>query len=175
MSTKHTATFDGHVFKRTSENRVYPFVVIAEHSIERDRAARERTARRTWANSLSYWQRKAAGTDIGSYPEYMLGPDGPYGSNPHFARSKARWAHDAAERATQGNAQEMLAGGEESYVAVQLEAFDSSHKLVSSDGKSYYGVAGWTSRHDLADKLAAATSKRGDVVRAHIVHTEVKS
>jgi len=156
MTIKHTVTLDGHVFKRTSANRTYTFAVLYTTNIERELAKTAKEAAASWDRNLDYTKEQAAGTDIGKYPDYMIGPNGPYGYNPYLDREACRREHDERARKQQQGAIAELAAGKDAFVA---EAVARKRKYLrklprAANGTDYITVAGWTSRADLADKLA---------------------
>lgn len=138
MSTKHTVTVLGHTVTRTSQNRVYSHHVMGVQNVAAKRAECEKGARETFAMNFKYHTTLAAG---GLY---------------HFNNGCAPKEITAAE---QTRAQAYLAAGVEGYVAERLADFDAVKRAFINDGTEYLTDAGWTSRLDLAQKLAAKTCK----------------
>lgn len=130
---KHAATHDGHTWKRNSKGHSYTHTVIVVTDIAAARADCERTARASFRDNLEYTTALAKG---GVYD---------------FGRglTKVITAQEQAE------AQAILDGGVEAYVAARLARFDAYPILRSSDGLKAYSNAGWCSRLDLARKLQA--------------------
>jgi hypothetical protein len=160
MSTKHTATFQGHVFTRTSVNRSYPFVVLTITNIAAAVAAYATARARSWDTNLDFHQGYADGTGPhceGHYPDYIQGPNGPYGMNPYLDRAACRAEHDAQARKEKARSLKILAEGKDAWVARETAEYreDLLSRRLTTDGKGYITVAGWASRRDLADKLAA--------------------
>lgn len=141
MSTKHTATFQRYSWKRTSQNRIYTHMVVGQQSIALERVKTEAWARKKYFMNLEYYQKNAVG---GTYHSEFA--DGTPWSKPITDLER-----DAA-RAT-------LAAGVEGAVADRLREFDkrTAEAWVTEDGLSTVYSAGWTSRFDLAQKLAART------------------
>lgn len=151
MSFKHTATFQGHTFKRTSANRTYTHMVVGLVNIAEARARNEEGARDYYARNLSYYTKMAAG---GTYK-------GTYGDGSPYERPISDQERDAA-RVT-------IAGGADKAAEDSLRSFDErmATSLKTEDGLSYVYSAGWAGRMDLAVKLAARTP-RGQIVPATI-------
>ena len=133
----HTATFNGFTFTRGSKTRTYAFVVIEGGSLAADRIRYEREAREDWRRNFDYQNDKAHGifTLAEKYPDQY----------PQERRDQE-----------QAEAQARIARGEEGLVAPVLERFDQNRRnyQTTPDGDTYYVAMGWTSRRDLADKLA---------------------
>ena len=130
MSIKHTATYQGKTWKCVTQKRKYSHMVVAFEDIADTRKRREEDSRRSWEATLGYYQGLAENR-------------GPY----------APYSEDRIESAKQ-----RLAAGVEGLVKESLEAYDDyvagySHK--TEDGRELMFNAGWTSRLDLAVKLAA--------------------
>lgn len=147
MSTKHTASFQGHSWQRVSQNRIYSHMVVGVESIEAQRIRAAADARAEWKLNLSYHQTLAAG---GLY---------------HYSNGCQPREITAKEQA---DAQAYLADGIEGRVGKALERFDARMQDAwkTEDGLSTVYTAGWTSRLDLAEKLAARTP--GGVIIAAI-------
>ena len=160
MATKHSASFDGIQFKRVSQNRVYPFLVVVEVDVAADRERTERNARCDYRLNLDYYKAKAAGS-----VRYL---------------GKNSWENDEAYEVRRSGkiaeAQGRLDAGEEGAVARALAKFDARLALaknLSSDGKRFIGEAGWCSRPDLAQKLRNSSLAKGYYCRAHVVPTVI--
>jgi hypothetical protein len=138
---KYTATFQGHTFKRNSQNRVYTHMVVGLINIAADRTKTEAWARKEYATNLSYYQMKA-------YADVYTGTfaDGRIFTSPITDLERA------AAKAT-------VEGGVEAAVADRLREFDArtAKAWKSADGLSTVYSAGWAGRPDLAVKLAAKT------------------
>lgn len=150
---KHTATIDGCVFKRGSVSKRYSHAVINQWDIAQARTERGLEASKNWKRNLAYFQSWVDGTcEFFAKPSYRSEED-----------------HKRMVWESISNAKAWIALGELGHISESIEAFDDSMKNshVSSDGKSFYGCAGWCSRLDLAQKLAART-------HGHIVATEIK-
>lgn len=141
MKTQHTATFHGHTFKRVSQSRIYTHMVVGVLSIAAERIAAETWARKEYKMNLEYYQKMAAG---GTYHST-------FGDGSHWSKPITELERDAA-RAT-------IAAGVDGAVADRLREFDKRTAAAwkTEDGLSTIFSAGWTSRHDLALKLAAKT------------------
>lgn len=138
---KHSASFQGHIWTRNSENRVYSHMVVGIQSIAAERAKTEAWARKEYTMNLEYYQKKAAG---GTYHST-------FANGTPWSKPITDMERDAA-RAT-------LAAGVEGGVADRLREFDKrmADAWKTEDGFSTVYSAGWTSRPDLAVKLAART------------------
>lgn len=141
MNTKHTATFQGHTFKRVSQNRVYTHMVVGLINIAKDRAETEIAAREMYAVNLEYVTQLAAG---GTY-------HGTFANGAPYSRPITDQERDAA-RVT-------IAGGPDAEAADSLREFDArtAQARKTEDGLHTVYSAGWTSRPDLAVKLASKT------------------
>lgn len=137
------ATHDGHTFQRTSVRKFYTHAVLLIRDIAQARAACEASARKRWQKDDEYTKEVAAGT----------------------AEILKRWdfqspeQHEARVEKSQREAREHLADPaqtEAAFVARWLADFDKWAVPISSDGLSYYSVAGWCSRLDLAEKKASS-------------------
>jgi hypothetical protein len=144
MATKHTATFQGdkiHTWKRVSQNRVYTHMVLGVVSIAAERAEAEAWARKEYKMNLGYY------TMIANDPVYV----GTFNDGRTFTKEITD-----TERAA---AKETLRAGVDGAVADRLREFDArtAASWKTADGLSTVYSAGWTSRLDLAVKLAART------------------
>jgi hypothetical protein len=141
MATKHTATFQAHTFTRTTQHRVYTHMVVGLVNIEADRAATEAWARKEYAMNLSYYQQMAKGG------EYV----GTFADGRTFTKPITDMERDSA-RAT-------ITAGVDGAIADRLRELDkrTANAWKTADGLSTVYSAGWTSRLDLAVKLAART------------------
>lgn len=150
QTTKHAATFDGHTFTRTSKTRVYTHAVIVAYDIEVERARTAQFARDSFKANRSYYEKLA------NDPVYV----GKFGNGQTYTKEISD-----SERA---GARAWLDLGEDGHAKKAVEGFDKSLTgcELSSDGTSYYGVAGWCGRADLARKLAAQSSRRTHIVEA---------
>ena len=160
MATKHSASFDGIKFKRVSQNRRYPFLVVVEADVADERVRTEKGARSDYRMNLDYYKSLAAGSS-----RYL---------------AKLSWENDeayAVRRAGEiARAQGVLDEGEDGRAARALAEFDARLALatnLSSDKQRFIGEAGWCSRADLAQKLRNSSLAKGYYGRAHIVETVI--
>lgn len=130
--TKHTAKYDGQIFTRTSQNRVYPFMVVGLYDIAADRAKAIAWFVKEYTMNLEHHQKIAAGHD-----EYSRTPE------------------QRAERLV--HSQAYVTQGVEVYVAAATARYDArvAGNIKHSDGKHFMYAAGWCSRLALAQKLAS--------------------
>jgi hypothetical protein len=136
-TTNHVVEFEGFRFTRGSKTRVYSHAVLERCSRAADRVQAEKNARFQFRQNLAYMQELASGIHklAAQYPEQY---------------SPARIAREQAD------AQAWLALGEDGHVVEGLARFDKDNAgmQLASDGDTYFRCLGWSSRLDLAQKLA---------------------
>lgn len=133
---KHTASYRGLTFRRTSMTRTYTHVVLAPGSLSGDRATAEKWARERWNQNLAYYTELAGG-------DHKLSREFPALYTPE------RIADDIKK------ALEWVAQGEDGHVADAMAFFDARRRKTGTiDGDVYYAVVRWSSRRDLAETEA---------------------
>lgn len=141
MSNKHTATYQGKTFKRVSKGRTYTHMVVVVESIASQRARAERRARDNWAMNLGHR------TQIANSAE-----------GERYRYSDGTLSRSAITEEERQHARDIIAKGEQGMVDQDLRDFDESmaeHGWKTEDGLGTMYSAGWCSRLDLAQKLAA--------------------
>lgn len=140
MAHKHSVTYEGFTFKRTSQNRVYTHTVISRRSRAADRAQTERSAREMWKLDLAHYAELAGGV-------HKLSQKYPAQYTPERIAKDVAKAKAWVEKGEQGHVDEHLA-----FLADRVAKLQTA-----ADGDTYYRNEGWCSRADLAQKLAART------------------
>lgn len=139
-SIKHSASYEGFTFTRTSKSRNYSHAVLSRGSVAQDRVSLEESARSYFKQNRRYYESLADG----SYRGYVDHP-GLY-SPAEIARR-------------QEEAVAWLAGGVEGRVAADLASYNArlAARQLCADGDTYYVCDCWCSRLDLAQKAAGMT------------------
>lgn len=150
---KHTVTFDGATFKRTSANRIYSHAVIVTTLIADRMADAEQGGRADYKMNFKFYAQLADGTS-----EFLArnGNQFPRGKDDDRIQEAQAWL----DRGEQGEIDRHVRA-EQDYIAKAPK---------TADGLSVITCAGWCGRYDLAQKLAGSV-KHGT---PHIVETEVK-
>lgn len=94
---KHTATYDGHTFKRTSAERLYSHTVLTINSVADARARSEKWARDSWASNLPYRREIVAGT-IAAHQEKRAVSQAIIDGGPDAAAAESLTRFDAEPR-----------------------------------------------------------------------------
>lgn len=148
MANKHRVEHDGQVFKRTSANRIYRYVVLGPVSLAHNLARAEKDARRNWQVNQDYHREYVAGTS-----RYLAAPE--------WARTDdQKRAHIASCDRQIAASKEWLAQGEEGLVADYRRRTEIEWRRSFPDRDAGWCCRGWCGRLDLAQKLA----NPGDVI-----------
>lgn len=155
MPTKHTATLpDGRIVKRTSQNRVYPYMVAgrrcAKYAME---MANSKLAQKQDGENWDWEKSRADGTY--EYSAYIA-------SSPRIEEYKAR---DLAE----GGKFIAEHPDRAAYVA---EKHAARVAAVEATDFSKWFALGWCGRHDLAMKLAGSKTGRSYWAETRIIETQ---
>jgi len=174
----YIAVHYGHMFTRSTANRVYTHCIVRMYSVVQARIEAERIARAYCKSNLKYSQEVAAG----KWPSRLIEPTQFHPSSgmlnedgtpsekyeAYVTEHKTRDAQRMAENAT------WLAKGEEGLVAERLASHDAwmAEAPKSANGVYYYvGGDEWCGRPDLAAVALARHAKRG--VKAFAVPAQI--
>lgn len=147
MAFKHTATYEGRTFTRTSENRRYTHCIVRIHNIEAERAATIEDARKYYEKNRTYMVFVA---------NQQPGVPATYPGDRPFTHT---WDADEI-RAANLWVDKGLSGLVDEYLSRFNEAMETAHK--TSDGQHYTsGGDEWCGRPDLADKAVGKHFARG--------------